>query len=892
MQINMKKNKTKKLLVLLDSHALIHRAFHALPPLTSSKGEPVGAVYGVANVLLKIVKDMKPDYIAAAFDRPEPTFRHDAYEDYKAQRAAAPDALIPQFDRTKDLMRAFNIPVYEKAGFEADDVLGTLVEEAKKEDNQLRVLIASGDMDTIQLVEGDRVCVFTMRKGIADTVLYNEAASKERFGFNPEYVPDFKGLKGDPSDNIKGVPGIGDKTATVLIQTFGSLEKLYKNLEGEAPDPAAFKGRIGELLRTHKKDAFFSRDLAIIRKDVPIKFNLEECAWSGFNRDKAADFLRELNFTSLLNRLASVSPTPVDKKNTKKKAEEAQAALALDETSTDMARTTLSDDFFKQAERAGEVAWRMQESGALLEAAVKKDVWSIDTVTAVASKEVFLHLFRNKKIFHAAFGAKEVLKFLWNAGVDTARMDTDACIAAWVLEPTLREPDLGDLIQQKLRIQLEEHPLVYLVPVWKELKKELKRDKLEHVYTDIEMPLIPILAEMERTGIALDASVLEVFSKELEKRIYEREKKIYKLAGSEFNINSPKQLGDILFDTLDIAPEGVRKTDGGARSTRASELTKLRGVHPVVDEILAYREETKLKSTYVDALPLLRNATTHRIHATFKQTGTVTGRVSSQDPNLQNIPIRTTLGQEIRRAFVASAGFELVSFDYSQIELRLAASLANDTKMIQAFLEGGDIHTLTAAAVNHVLPEQVTPEMRRAAKTINFGILYGMGSVSLAEGISVTRREAEAFIKEYFNQFPGVKKYMESLKEHAVDNGYVETLFGRRRYFKNISSMGWQARREAERMAINAPIQGSEADIVKMAMIRIDTELREYIKDDVVRLLIQVHDELLFEIQKDFADKLAPLIQKIMSEVCTLRVPLNVDIKRGLNWLEMEKIVL
>lgn len=878
----------KKLLVILDSHALIYRAFHALPPLTSPKGAPVGAVYGVANVLLRIVKDMKPDYVAAAFDRPEPTFRHDAYEEYKAHREKAPPDLITQFETVRDLFRAFNVPVFEKAGFEADDILGTLVEKTKLADKQVSIIIASGDMDTIQLVEGDKVRVFTMRKGIADTVLYNETASKERFGFDPEHIPDFKGLKGDPSDNIKGVPGIGDKTATALIQKFGTLEKLYENLESGKPDPVVFKGRIGELLRVHKKDALFSRELAIIRKDAPIVFDLEACAWSGLNRDKAANFLRDLSFTSLINRLASLSPA-VSKQAGKKMPEETQSALPLGEAPVEAVASPLSDEFFMQAERAGEVVWAMQKSGAVVEAAIKKDVWSIGAVSVAKHKDKFLHLFQNKKVFQASFGGKEVLKFFWKAGVDTARIDGDAYLAAWVLDPTLREPDLGDLVQQKLQTPVEESALTFVPQLLKVLNKELKQTKLEHIYTDIEIPLVPVLADMERTGIAIDTKVLEIFSKELGERIAAREKKIYKLAGEPFNINSPKQLGDILFDKLNIAPEGVRKTDGGARSTRASELAKLRGVHPIVDEILGYREEAKLKSTYVDALPLERNAITHRIHATFNQTGTVTGRISSQYPNLQNIPIRTALGQEIRRAFVASAGFKLVSFDYSQIELRLAASLANDKKMIQAFLDGGDIHTLTAAAVNHVPPDEVTPEMRRAAKTINFGILYGMGAVSLAEGIGVSRREADTFIKEYFSQFPGVKEYMESLKEQALDNGYVETLFGRRRYFHNVSSMGWQARREAERMAINAPIQGSEADIVKMAMIRIFNELRDYIIEDQVRLLIQVHDELLFEIEKDLIEKVAPRIQNIMSEICTLNVPLKVDMKIGLNWLDMDK---
>lgn len=861
----MEHTKKQKTLVLLDTHALIHRAFHALPPLTSPAGEPVGAVYGVANIVLKILKDFSPDYIAAAFDRPEPTFRHKAYKEYKAQRAEAPDDLIAQFDTVRALFVALGIQIYDKPGYEADDIIGTLTVEAEAADKKLKIIIASGDLDTTQLVKDDRVVVFTMRKGIADTVLYDENEVRNRFGFKPELLPDFKGLKGDPSDNIKGVPGVGDKTATTLVQRFGSLENIYTALEKQEAYPDIFKGKLPDVLLQHKDDAFFSRDLARIRTDVLIKFQMSDVAWNGIpDAEAARAFLERVGFTSLVSRLALAKKSGVDVTQ--------RVMFGTDETKIATA------NFFSQAAFYDVVAWRFDDETRAVHITAGLNTCHVAEKDMARFNTDIAQLF-GKNIFHISFGGKEILKLLWNAGVTSARTNFDVGIASWVLDPATRDPDSEELFRN------------YAVSDFSHLRdaltEDLKKSKLERVFFDIEMPLIPVLAGMEHAGILLDKTILAVCSKKLTKQLKEREDRIYSLSGTEFNINSPKQLGELLFGKLGVSSAAVRKTGGGERSTRASELVKLRGAHPVIDEVLAYREEMKLKSTYVDTLPQLVNEHTGRIHTTFNQTGTVTGRLSSQTPNMQNIPIRTAHGQDIRRAFIASPGYRFLSCDYSQIELRIAASLSQDEHMIQAFQSGKDIHTLTASAVNHVPEQEVTSSMRRAAKAINFGILYGMGAVSLAESLGISRKEADSFIRAYFTEFPRIKEFMETLKKQAVEHGYVETLFGRRRYFRGMENLGWQARREAERMAINAPIQGSDADIVKVAMVRLWRELAGDIERQDARLLLQVHDELLFEVRKECVQRIKPRITDIMEHVCKLAVPLTVAVREGQNWQDL-----
>ncbi|PJE64230.1 MAG: DNA polymerase I [Candidatus Ryanbacteria bacterium CG10_big_fil_rev_8_21_14_0_10_43_42] len=868
----------RKLLILLDTHALIYRAFHALPPLTSPAGKPVGAVYGVANIVLKMLKEYKPDYIAAAFDRAEPTFRHDAYDGYKAQREEAPDDLIAQFGTTRELMDAFHISTYDVPGFEADDMIGTIVTRVLKDTDDVDILIISGDADLLQLADEDRVRIYRQgNKNVSDTTL-NAAGVREKYGFGPEHIADYKGLKGDSSDNIKGVPGIGDKTATALIMEFGSIENIYKALSRKDAYPALFKPRVVRALEEYKEDAFFSRDLARLHTEAPISFDLEKTYCPRFDTEHAYTFLEQQGFRSLLARLPN--------ENGKK-----EEVLEDKSTKHNVHQCTKDTEemFIKSVSNMPIVGWLPDEDRTGVLIGDKKMIWHISAKECFRMKKMIRDLFSDAAKKHIAHEAKDLIHILHAAGVDYVAFAHDTGIAAWVLDPIERDLTINALADMYLGVELKayEEGVLYLEDITKKQEQNLIADKVDNVFYTIELPLIPVLARMEETGIALDTKELAVFSRRLEKRITEREKTIYALAGEEFNINSPKQLSEILFDTIGIMPERMKKTEGGARSTRASELVKMKDMHPIIDEILSYREEAKLKSTYVDVLPVLVHKDTGRIHATFNQTGTVTGRLSSQDPNLQNIPIRTPLGQEIRRSFVASPGYVFIACDYSQIELRLVASLSGDEKMITAFKNGEDIHTRTAAAVHAVSLKEVTSSMRRAAKVINFGILYGMGAVSLAENLGITRKEADVFIKAYFAEFPRIKEYMNELKEQAEEEGYVETLFGRRRYFRNMASLGWQARREAERMAINAPIQGSEADIMKIAMIQIAEKLKKEQSNNTVRLLIQVHDELLFEIKEDLADHYAKKIASIMESVCTLAVPLTVDSKRGKNWYEL-----
>lgn len=727
--------------MLIDSHAVLHRAFHALPNFTSSKGEPTGALYGFTAFLLKAMRELDPDYIVACYDLPEPTFRHIAYENYKAKRPKMDDALAMQINRSRDILGAFNIPIYDSPGFEADDILGTIVEKLNLPTGgqNLKIIIASGDLDTLQLVKNNDVVVYTLSKGIKETVVYNEEAVKKRFGFLPESTPDFKALKGDPSDNIIGVPGIGDKSASELIQKFGTIENLYKKLKKDKKflEKEGIKPRIIKLLEENEEEALFSKTLAEIRKDAPIEFSLGKGAWqASFDVEKVKTLFHELGFRSLIDRL----PT----------------------------------QFAKDS-------------------------------------------------------------------------------------PLQKEENLFERFNGQVPGKL---------------------------FNEVELPLLKILKEMQERGILLDVEYLARLSKEYHKKLNDLEKKIWSLVGEEFNINSPQQLSVILFDKLKLQIRGLKKTARGSRSTNISELIKLKDSHPIINEIISHREFAKLINTYVDALPKLLDKN-NRLHTTFDQAGTSTGRISSKDPNLQNIPKRTELGRNIRRAFIADEGFQLVSFDYSQIELRITAILSGDQKLKKAFKEGLDIHDTVASEVFNVEINKVTPEMRRRAKIINFGIIYGMGVNALRANIGCTREEAQMFYDEYFNDFKGVAEYLEKVKREAYEKGYTETLFGRKRFFPEIKSPIEYVRKEAERMAVNAPIQGSAADFIKIAMARIDKMLEDKKLKEKTKMLLQIHDELLFEIDDKVADEIAPFIAGIMENVYKSDIPIKVNAYIGKNWEDM-----
>lgn len=797
----------KKRVVLLDSHAIIHRAYHALPDFQSPSGQPTGALYGLSSMLLRIIHDLKPDYIAAAYDLPKPTLRHEAYEAYKATRMKLDDALATQLNTSRDVFKAFSIPIYEKEGFEADDILGTMV-ELTKDDENLEIIIASGDMDTLQLVEPSRVKVYTLKKGLNDTIIYDAKAVEERYGFGPALVPDYKGLRGDPSDNIIGIPGIGEKTATTLIQEFGSIEEMYKKLK-KKPEQFIEKGikpRIVGLLEEHEEDAIFSKMLATIRRDAPIAFKLPEAVLDNTNTLPAILALfDELGFRTLRAR--------------------ARAVFGADDTG-------------KAAEGS-----ESDEGGEEEDA----------------------------------------------EDVPRERFD-EAQVMLWLLASDLTNASLDDILaftkQQKFSA------------AYAELEKRIATTgRLDEVYATIEKPLIPVLREMERHGVCVDANVFAALGKKYGAELEAMQARIYKAAGREFNVSSPKQLGDVLFDELQLkvpgAKGGGKKTSTGQRSTKESELEKLREVHPIISDILEYRQLQKLLGTYIESIPLLLEAD-GRLHAQFLQTGTVTGRMASQNPNLQNIPIRSDRGRAIRDGFTAPSGFTLLALDYSQIELRLAAILSGDEKLIDIFKSGRDVHQEVAAQVFGVESSAVDREMRRRAKIINFGILYGMGVNALKAQLGTTTSEAHQFYEDYFRTFSTLAEYLEKTKGVARRQGYTETLFGRRREFTGMKSALPYVRAQAERMAINAPIQGTQADLIKLAMVQITNMLKETGATDNAHLILQVHDELVFEVRDSALAALAPAIQNIMQSALpeeeTKGVPILTSAKVGPNWGQMESL--
>jgi DNA polymerase-1 len=792
-----KKNNTNaKTLVLLDAHAILHRAYHALPDFASPSGEPTGALYGVVAMLLKIIEDFKPDYIAACFDLPEPTYRHEAFADYKGTRSKTDDALVTQINRSRDIFAAFGIPIYEHPGFEADDMLGTIAYQTR-EDKNLTVIIASGDMDTLQCVDKKRVKVYTLKKGIKDTVLYDEAAVNERFGFPPALVPDYKGLRGDTSDNIPGIVGIGEKTATELITKFGGIDDIYKKLK---KDEAAFlaagiKPRIITLLKTGEEEAQFSKMLATIRTDAPISFVPHETHWQDrANTDAILNLFSELGFRTLGAKIKTLFALSVD----------------------------VPDD---PTERG---------------------------ISVVAVKK--------------------------------------AAVLLWLLESERTNASYVDIIDYG-RSYFETADFNQITQKLEDLV--MHDEGLASVYVTIEQPLMQVIEHINATGITLDVSYLATLSKTMHTELTTLEGKIYRHAGHEFNINSPKQLGDVLFDELGLKPKNQKKTAGGQRSTKESELDKMREDHPVITDILRYRELQKLVSTYIDNLPPLVGSD-GRLRTTFIQTGAATGRMASQNPNLQNIPIRTEESKAIRQAFIASPGYTIVSIDYSQIELRIAAILSHDEKMIEIFTRGEDVHTGVAVRVFGVTPEQVTREMRRKAKVINFGILYGMGVNALRGnlGEDTSREEAQEFFNAYFNTFTRLAEYLEETKAYARTHGYTKTMFGRRRHFPGMKSTAPFIRAQAERMAINAPVQGTAADAMRIAMNHVYAYLETGKKFDAVRILLQVHDELVFEIKNEVIEleipKLVALMEGVLDGYETYGVPLKAEVAVGPNWGKLE----
>jgi DNA polymerase-1 len=744
-------------------------------------------------MLIKAVNELKPDYIAACYDRAEATFRKQIYDDYKGGRAKTDEALITQLIRSRDIFPAFSIPIYDAPGFEADDMIGTIVEQVKKEKN-LKVIIASGDMDTLQLVVGNKVVVYTLKKG-NQSFIYDEAAVQERFGLSPSLLPDYKGLAGDQSDNIVGIKGIGEKTATTLLQNFGTIEQMYEKLK-TAPEKfkeAGIKERIVTLLQEGEEEALFSKTLATIRRDAPISFSLPEQAWrESVNLEQAEKILTELDFRSLRERLRGAV--------------------------------------------AGES--RVAEGGT----------------KAVKGEKV--------------------------AKPEPVPPPREVAIAFSLLNSEITNPNTEEILNYTKAGDL--------VAAKEVLENKLSEAKLIKVYQDIELPLLPLIIRAEEHGVLVDVEYLKNLSVEYHAKLKGIAGKVYEQVGEEFNLNSPQQLGNIIFDKLGLAAKGLKKTAGGARSTRESELLKLADQHPVIGDILAYRELQKLLSTYIDTIPTLVDAN-NRLHTHLNQLGAATGRMSSTNPNLQNIPASGELGLSVRRAFIAAPGHKLVSFDYSQIEMRVLALLSGDENLIKIFQSGTDVHTAVASQVFAVPAGQVTSEMRRRAKVINFGIVYGMGVNALKVNLKSTRDEAAKFYEEYFVAFPSIRAYFEKVKTEARTQGYTETLFGRRRYFPGIHSPIPPIKAANERMAVNAPVQGTAADIFKIALRQADEVLEQHQLRDKVQLLLPVHDELIYEVAEGAVEQTLPLITSAMEQVlANSKVPLVANSGVGNNWAELK----
>jgi DNA polymerase-1 len=903
----------KPLLVLLDGNALVHRAFHALPPLTVSKtGEMVSAVYGFALILLKAISELKPTHYAIAFDKKAPTFRHQMFAQYKAQRPPTPDELVNQLGRVRQLVEAFHIPIFELEGYEADDVLGTLSQQASRQD--IDTIIVTGDADAMQLVSPRVKLLYPKpRQAFSNTMLYDEAAVSQKYGVEPEQVADFKGLVGDPSDNIPGVPGIGEKTAVRLIQQFGTIEEIYDHIDEVTPP------KLQGLLRQNEALARQSKELATIVTQVPLTLNLDDCQISHYDRQQVAELFRELEFASLLPKLPEVeapkaSPQVKIKPPPKKDYHIVNTASASDEL---LNRLSATKSFAFDLETTSLNVMLAQLVGISISPAPGEAYYipvghvGWGQVEQLPLDQVINELksrLEDATLAKLAHNGKYDMTVLAEYGVTVNNLTFDTMLAAYLLgEKSL---SLKALAFSKLGIEMT--PISALIgsgakqlsmsqvevkqaadyscadaditgQLAELLSPELHQQGLWQLFSEVELPLVPVLVSMERNGVALDIELMRQMSHRLGEQLLKLEAEIYNSVGHRFNINSPQQLSFVLFEELKLPP--ARKTKGGY-STGAAVLEELRGVHPIIEFILDYRQLAKLKSTYIDALPSLINPKTGRVHTSFNQTRTATGRLSSSEPNLQNIPIRGELGREIRQAFIAPAGSCLLAGDYSQIDLRALAHLSQDSNLVNAFRRDEDIHTATASQLFGVGASKVTPDMRRLAKTVNFGVIYGMSDYGLEQATELSREEAAQFITSYFEKYPGIKQYLESTKQQARESGYVQTLLGRKRFIPEINSPNRQVREAAERMAINMPVQGTSADIIKVAMVNLYREMEK--RQLKSKLLLQVHDELIFEVPREELEAMRQLVPQIMSTALALSVPLKVDIKTGNNWGEME----
>jgi DNA polymerase-1 len=873
-------------LYLIDGHSYLYRAFHAIPYLSNSKGLPTNAIYGFTNMLSKLIREKSPDYLAVAFDAEKPTHRHEAYEAYKAHRPQMPDPLVVQIPYVRKVLEAFRIPILVQEGVEADDLIGTIAKKAA--DQGMEVTIVSGDKDMFQLVSS-RIRIYdTMRDR-----MYGEEEVRQKLGVEPWQVVEIMGLMGDTVDNIPGVPGVGEKTAADLIRQFGSIEGLLANID------AVKKPKLRETLRTYSEQMKMSRELARLDLTVPWPGEPAHLKRADLDTQALIQLFRELEFSTLLKGLLQPAPSE-NATDHPPEADTTSASSALGGESGGHLRlrqTQLTADFIQTALQAGSVGlvgigYPILKGMALSCGQERCVFTTLDPESEIVLKSI-LESPRIKKVGH---DLKPLLRALIPMGIKPRGIYFDTMVASYILSPGRRSHDLVDLgmeyLDRPIQVQDQALPEMMeqtaceaaeaLLEISGTMKGRLEERDQSHLYDEVELPLIEVLAEMEHHGFRIDTERLGALSKELERQLQGLIQRIYLLAHGEFNLNSPKQLSEVLFDRLGLKP--IKKTKTGY-STDEGVLSQLALVHELPAEILNYRQLAKLKSTYVDALPQMVHPQTGRLHTTFHQTVTATGRLSSSDPNLQNIPIRGEWGQRIRQAFIAEEGYRLLSSDYNQIELRILAHLSQDEQLVKAFQEGRDIHTATASNIFKLPADLITAEMRRAAKTVNFGVIYGMGPYALSSELGTSQGEARQYIDSYFDHYEGVKRFVESTIEEARRLGYVTTLLNRRREVPEIVAPNATTRSLGERIAVNTVIQGSAADLMKLAMVKIFREMQQAGQQS--KMILQIHDELVFEVPEGEVEAMKVLVQQQMEGVVSLSVPVKVDLEVGRNWAEI-----
>ena len=887
--------KSKKIMII-DGSSLLHRAFYALPLLTTKSGLYTNGVYGFLTMFYKITEQYEPDYIGVAFDKKGPTFRHKKYVEYKGTRQSTPSELSQQFPMIKEILSYMNIPTLEMQEYEADDIAGTLAKIGENE--ALEVILVTGDKDYLQLTT-DKTKVLLTKKGITEIEAYDRNRIKEEYGIEPKQFIDLKGLMGDKSDNIPGVPGIGEKTGLKLIQEYGSIQNIYENI-----DKISGK-KLKENLIENENLAYISRTLGEIITNVPLNMELEDFKATTPEWIKLKNIYEELEFKSLLNKI----PSEFKEKTQKVKFDYSYRELKPSEFG-ELVNDIKTEEKFCFKFIINNLNYIENE---IIGIGIKTPRGMTNYIDLLQYTDEFTNyfkeIFENSQIAKIGHDLKVDIVQLFRLNIALKNFTFDSMIAQYLLNPSQANYSINNLSEEyfdvygiqsedvfgkgkglkKARDLDKEDVMKYLSFIFESVFKlepimmeKIIEQRMENLYTEVELPLAEVLANMEFIGFKIDTNELKILGKEYDEEIDSLTKEIYELAGSTFNINSPKQIGEILFEKLMLPV--IKKTKTGY-STDVEVMEKLKDQHPIVEKILRYRQIVKLKSTYIDGLLSLINSKTNRIHSSFNQTIASTGRISSTEPNLQNIPIRTEDGRKIRKAFIAeSPNFRLLDGDYSQIELRVLAHISNDPKMKDAFVSGEDIHRKTASEVFHVEKEDVTSDLRYRAKAVNFGIVYGISDFGLSRDLNIPRKEAKEYIENYFKNFQMVKKYMEDIVSEGKKNGYVETILHRRRYIPELNSKNYNVRSFGERIALNTPIQGSAADIIKMSMVRVYNDLRD--RNLRSRLILTVHDELILEVHKDEIDEVNKLVKNIMENAISLTIPLKVDFKIGDSWYD------